>query len=214
MGILKVVISAALLLGITTAATGAERHQTYRWVDNNGVIHYGDRIPPEYAENESEILNDQGVTIGLIEGRKSPEQIAEEARLAAIEDEKRRVQQMALRRDRVLLETYLSVEEIELLRDRRLELMDSQIRVTEQYLKNLRARLEGLQTEASFFQPYSENPDAAMIDNGLLRELTHTKFSIDLYEDTVVNGRQVQDDLRVQFAGDIDRFRELRGARQ
>ncbi|MGH8286465.1 MAG: DUF4124 domain-containing protein, partial [Steroidobacteraceae bacterium] len=23
---------------------------TYRWVDEKGVVHYGDRVPPQYAE--------------------------------------------------------------------------------------------------------------------------------------------------------------------
>jgi len=47
-----------------------------RWVDENGNVHYGDRLPS--AETQSSILNKQGVEVGRIEGVKSAEQLAAE----------------------------------------------------------------------------------------------------------------------------------------
>ncbi|MDH3551543.1 MAG: DUF4124 domain-containing protein [Gammaproteobacteria bacterium] len=45
------------------APLGASAQQavTYRWVDDEGVVHFGDRIPPEYAEKPKQVLNDQGI---------------------------------------------------------------------------------------------------------------------------------------------------------
>ena len=45
--------------------------QTYRWVDDKGVVHYGDSVPSEYSQQERSVLNGQGVEIGHVAGHKS-----------------------------------------------------------------------------------------------------------------------------------------------
>jgi hypothetical protein len=197
----RVLIPAGLLLLAVSIAADAQ--QLYRWVDENGVVHYGDRVPPEYAKVRRDILNDQAVRVGTLEAEKTVEQLEAEAIEAQrIEDESRR--------DQVLLTTYLSIEEIEQLRDRRLELIDAQIRVTNLYLSNLRDRLKKLQREAEAFSPYNPDPDAPAIDEKLARELTTTLESILLYEKTLDKSRDEQDLLVAKFDSDIDRFKELK----
>jgi hypothetical protein len=41
---------AMLWLCAGSAATWADG-QTYKWVDDQGVTHYGDTIPPQYSQN-------------------------------------------------------------------------------------------------------------------------------------------------------------------
>jgi len=43
-----------------------------------GSYHYGDRIPPEYAAQEKQVINSQGVEISRLEAQKSPEVLAAE----------------------------------------------------------------------------------------------------------------------------------------
>ena len=50
----------------------------YKWVDEQGVTHYGDHIPPEYAAQEQQVINSQGVEISRLEAQKTPEQLAAE----------------------------------------------------------------------------------------------------------------------------------------
>ena len=50
----------------------------YKWVDEQGVTHYGDHIPPEYATQEQHVVNKQGIEVGHLEAQKTPEQLAEE----------------------------------------------------------------------------------------------------------------------------------------
>jgi hypothetical protein len=35
----------------------------YRWVDENGTVHYGDKVPAKYLKKEHDELNEQGTTI-------------------------------------------------------------------------------------------------------------------------------------------------------
>ena len=193
-----------------TAAGPKKQSTTYKWVDENGNVHYGDHVPPQYVDRDRDLLNDQGVLVGSEEGVKTAEELAEEARVAALQEELRAQKLAEARRDRVLLETYLSVEEIEMLRDRRLELMESQIKVTEQYLNNLRKRLLTLQQEAVLYKPYSDQPDAPEIPDNLDIDISRTVASINLYERTLALTRDQQDELRDKFARDISRFRELK----
>src|ERR1700739_300549 len=52
----------------------------YRWVDEHGVVHYGDHIPPQYAAQDRAVLNAQGVEVRHLDAQKSPEQGAADAR--------------------------------------------------------------------------------------------------------------------------------------
>ncbi len=192
------------------AAPGDTPGKTYKWVDEQGRVHYGDHVPPEYVDRDRDVLNEQGVRVGSEEGAKTAAERAEEARLAELQAQLRAEKLAAARRDRVLLETYLSVEEIKILRDRRLELMESQIKVTQQYLNNLRKRLVMLQQEAVIYKPYSDEPNALEIPENLDIDISRTVASINLYERTLATTRDEQQALRHKFAGDITRFKELK----
>jgi len=45
-------------------------------VDKEGVTHYGDHVPPEYATQEQHVLNSEGYEIRRQEAQKSAEQTA------------------------------------------------------------------------------------------------------------------------------------------
>jgi hypothetical protein len=115
------------------------------------------------------------------------------------------------RADIALLATYLSIDEIIMHRDRRVELFQAQARVTELYLKNLQRRLTDLEAEASKFRPYSEDEDAPMIDPGLAKELTTTKEAIARHERNLEKFHADEQNIVARFDVDIDRFRVLKG---
>jgi hypothetical protein len=183
----------------------------YKWTDKNGVVHYGDSIPPEYANLDRNVLNERGVAVGFEEGEITASEQAEIDRRKAEEEAQRLARAEVARRDRMLLETYITVADIEDLRDRRLELLESQIKVTELYLNNLRKRLVGLLDEASAFKPYTSQPDAPQIPQNLALDISRTTASINVYEQTLARTRTDQQALRASFDNDIARFKELKG---
>jgi len=207
------IVAVAAIPMIASAATQQKTTtKTYRWVDKDGVVHFGDHVPPEYSSNTRQVLNEHGIPVGSQDGAKTAEQIAAEkaAAKAAAEEHQRAL--LAVRRDQVLLDTYLSVEEIEALRDRRLELIETQIMVTENYLEGLRDLLKKQQAEAAEFKPYSSDPKAPPIDERLARDLSNTMDSILLYEKNLVDTKKRKTGVVDQFANDIDRFKELKTA--
>ena len=183
----------------------------YRWTDDKGVVHYGDSVPPEYAKQDRSVLNNQGVNVGFEQGEVTPEQRAEKARLAAEAEQAQHQREAVARRDKMLLETYISVSDIEDLRNRRLELLEGQIKVTELYLANLRKRLVSLQDEASNYKPYTTRDNAPQIPDNLALDISRTAGSINLYEQTLSRTRSDQETVRSSFDSDIRRFKELKG---
>lgn len=191
------------------AAHPAAAQKLYRWVDKEGVVHYTDSVPPEYAELDRDILNKQGVRVGGEEGVRTEEERAEEARVLAEAEAEREAKAAAARRDQILLDTYLSVEEIELLRDRRVELLEARIKVTEQYLNNLRKRMVDLDRESKEYRP--NTPEGRPMPANLALDIQRTTGAINLYEGTLSTTRNEQGRWRERFAADITRFRQLKG---
>ena len=196
------------MIAFAVSAGAAENDgRYYTWKDADGQLHYGDSIPPEYSELKKQVVNDAGVVLDELEGKKSEAELAAELRA----EEERLRMETQLRADKALLATYLSVEEIERHRDNRVELFQAQSRVTELYLRNLRRQLEKLEREASRYQPYSDDPDAQMVDPALVADINETKAIIERHEGNLDQFKQDEQQIIARFEGDITRFKSLKG---
>ncbi len=203
---LSTLVSLAALCAFCSVATAQNSQKLYRWVDAEGVVHYGDSIPAEYAEIERQVINEYGITLDVMRAKRTAEEIQEEQR----QEELRMQVELQRRADRALLATYLSIDEIVMHRDRRVELFQAQARVTELYLRNLQRRMESLNDEASNFRPYSEDPDAPIIDPDLADDMSTTKDTISRHELNLQKFQQDEMNIVARFDGDIDRFKALK----
>lgn len=205
--ITSLVLAAFLVAGSAASWAAQSSKPLYKWVDEKGIVHYGDSIPPQYAKQERRVLNEQGVEVGRLEAERSDAQRAED-------DAHRRAIAGARERDKILLTTYMSEKQIEELRDQRLDLIQGQITVANQYLDTLNARLEKLHTQAQFFRPYSSNDGAKPMPDALAEDLVRTVKEIRVQERNLATKHEEQRALRAQFQTDIDRFRELKASRK
>jgi hypothetical protein len=174
----------------------------YRWVDDQGVVHYGDQIPPQYAGRDREVMNAQGVPVAHVDGHKSPDQIAAAARdRAALIKQKQH--------DTFLITTYTSVKDIEALRDSRLEQLKTQRAAAQQYIESLKARLGTLQARAMTFRPYSASAGARRLPDDLAEDLVRTLNDMHTQSSALASESEDEAKLRAQFQADIERYREL-----
>jgi hypothetical protein len=195
----------ALLAGVAHAASDTSQ-KLYRWVDKNGQVHYGDRIPTEYAEQDRDVLNSQGVPVGHEEGIVTPE----EASAKAAADKVAKDIQNRKQRDRTLLQVYQSVEEIEVLRDRRLELIEAQLTIQEQSLANLRAKRAQFEKQALRFLPRNKDPRAKPLPEELALDLQRSASDIGTQQQNLEKKRLERETIRMTFGADIKRFTELK----
>ena len=187
----SLIVATVTILLLPLASLAAEQQKLYRWVDIDGVIHYGDYVPAEYADMEKHVLNEHGVTVDVLRGKQTAEQIAEENRMAEL----KRQAELQRRADEALLATYLSVDEIVMHRDRRIELFQAQSRVTELYLRNMMHRMTELREEAFKYQPYSSNPHAEMIDPELAEDILVTKATIQRHKENLARFQEDEQNI-------------------
>lgn len=210
---LRTLIPALLLalfaLQAGAAAAQSEKKKLYRWVDKHGQVHYGDSVPAEYADQDRDILNRQGVPVGREEGIIT----VEEAAAKAAEEKAARDEQKRKLRDRVLMQTYQSVRELEVLRDNRLELVDAQLTIQEQSLANLRAQRAQIQKQATRYAPLSKDPDAAPLPDELSSDLERSANDIATQEKNLEKRRDERESIRINFETDIKRYKELRAVK-
>jgi hypothetical protein len=203
------VLLPTLLLAIVAGGAAAQvdkQKKLYRWVDKDGQVHYGDSVPAEYAEQDRDILNKQGVKVGREEGTITPE----EAAVLAAEEKAAREEQKRKLRDRVLLQTYQSVKELEILRDTRLELVDAQLTIQEQSLANLRAQHAKIERAAARYAPVSTEPGAPPLPAEAAADLARSASDIATQESNLLRRREERENIRLTFEADIKRYQELR----
>ena len=199
------ILCAVTLLASPGFAAGATNGRTlYKWVDEQGVIHYGDHIPPEYAGQEQHVMNSQGIEINRLEAQKSPEALA-------AEELKRAEAEQSKNRDRNLLNTYASVQEIERLRDQRVTLLTDQIKVTSQFLEVLNGKLKKLRVSSMHFKPYNSDPGAPAMPDQIAEDLVRVGNDIRTQEQNLREKRSEETIMSKQFDSDIARFKELKG---
>ena len=197
---------AGVLTGGPAAGTTSSTATTYKWVDEQGVVHYGDSIPPQYAEKEHKVLNNQGVEVGHTDAQKTPEELAAEARAhEAVVKQKQH--------DSFLLTTYTSVKDIESLRDVRLDQLQGQRTAAEQYVENLHSRLVALQGRVKHFRPYNAGTGARRMPDDLAEDLVHTLNEMRTQSNALTAKNQEVVAMKEQFDLDITRYRELHEAR-
>jgi hypothetical protein len=202
----RLLLSVLLLALAAGPAAGEEKQKLYRWVDKQGQVHYGDSVPAEYAEQDRDVLNKQGVKVGREEGTITPE----EAAAKAAEEKAARDEQKRKLRDRVLLQTYQSVQELEILRDNRLDLVDAQLTIQEQSLSNLRAQRAKIERTAARYAPVNTEAGAPPLPDELAADLARSASDIQTQETNLVRRREERENIRQTFEADIKRYQELR----
>ncbi|GFE80888.1 hypothetical protein GCM10011487_28880 [Steroidobacter agaridevorans] len=208
------VVVAIVASGVAFAAQKQQKKSNptdeayFRCKDVNGQQLFSDSMPMGCQGQDTEVLNAHGSVLRVIEGDRT--RAARLAREAGESLERKQKQERELR-DRMLLETYLSVEDIERLRDQRLEMLVAQHRATEQTIVNMRERQSRLETQIARFKPYSTKPGAPPLPDHLAEEMVNTVNSMKVYEESLEKNLVEQTEIEASFSADIKRFKELKG---
>lgn len=195
----KITLVTALLLGFMPAWGG-----TFKWVDEKGVTHYGDTLPPEYANRGNSELNSRGMVI-----RKSERALtADEIRARDSENERKRSDAARLteqrRTDMALLNTYTSAEEIDVARSRNLQQLDGQIATAQAISLAIKKRLAPLRTQAATLKTGGRPLPA-----GLTEDIQSTERELSTAENRLATIQREREDVTRRFDSESKRFREL-----
>lgn len=194
-------------LGICFSLPAAAK--LYKWVDENGTTHYGETIPPEYANQDRAELNKAGRIV------KKQEVMSPEERRAARsakeqEDAKKLADERAAlekkRHDKALIDTYSSSDEIDLARKRNLQQIELRINGINANLKMANDNLLGLQKEAVAYT----KADKA-IPKDLQDDLKEAQSRVDKLQKDIEKPQAEKAAMEARYNEDKARYKELTG---
>ena len=131
-------LTASLL--VLSGAAYADGKKIVKWVDSNGVTHYGDKLPAQEAGRSNSEMNNQGIVVkkNVVANKKND--VADQLKL----DQERK--------EKILLASYTKPEEIDLARDRNLQLDQAAIQALTQQKINVTARTARINKTLAGFQ--------------------------------------------------------------
>jgi len=184
----------------------------YKWVDENGAVRYSDQLPPKQSQKGHQQLNSQGMVLSTKEAARSPEEIAIEAEaqrtLEKQQREEARLKTIQDQRDRVLLLTFSSEEEIEHARENRIEVIDSVIRLIQNSLEGTQSQLDQLNHSAQV----SYTSKGKEVPGGLAQKIEHFQRKIENRSAQLEAREEEKDKISAKYDLDLERFRLLRSA--
>jgi hypothetical protein len=186
--------------------SGLAHAATYRWVDENGKVHYTDVITSEESGLGNVELDKQGrVKKENPRTRLTPEERRrlEDARIRRLEA--KRQEEVQQRRDQSLLTTYVSEAEIDLARDRALDQEVANLRGLKTRLNAAAEKLAYANGQLGQYATGGRTPPRAFAQmrDEAQGELAQLGELIKLRE-------KAMEDIKVRYEADKLRFRELK----
>jgi hypothetical protein len=170
----------------------------YKWVDDNGETHYGEVVPPEYANKDKVQFDDKGRVIKAKPAESNTNVVAGNSaeQKAALEQR---------RKDKALLNTYSNEKEIDLARDRNLQLVEARIKNIEEMQKSAQEDLDSYRKEAKDAGAGKAIPASIQVDiSAAESRIAKLKQDMDV-------AKAKAESVRAAFEADKARYRELIG---
>lgn len=193
----------ALLAGLALSLPASAK--MYKWVDDKGVTHYGETIPPEYAGKDRAELNKAGRVVNKQEVLTPEERRVKEQEAAAKRNEEAAALE-AKRRDKALLNTYSNTKEIDLARTRNLQQVDARIHSTNSQLKMVRENLQSLQNDAD-----ARTKAGKKVPPSLYEDIKETQDRLNKLQQDLDKDQAERAALNARYDADKARYKELTG---
>ncbi|MDX2456600.1 MAG: DUF4124 domain-containing protein [Gammaproteobacteria bacterium] len=193
-----------LLLPALLCATNVFGERTFKWTDHEGHVHYGNRVPPEYAKQERKVINGRGRTVQVYDAAKTPEQREEARRLAKIEARNKVLAEKQAVHDRSLLATYLSEQDMLLAKNGKVAAVDALLQLTRSRVNSMNERLLRLTEEAATYERSGKALPA-----WLESQINNIRVQITTNEAFIKEKEGERNSIVSKFDDDIKRYIEL-----
>lgn len=194
-----------LILICMLLCSPAATAKLYKWVDEEGNVHYSDKIPPQQIKRAREELSDQGIKVKETPRAKTQEEVEKELELKRLRAEQKRLIEKQKAADRVLLRTFRSEDDIILAQDGKLVAIDVMIQLTQSNIRRQQVKLAQLQNRAASLERSGKK-----VPDHLLGNIDATLKSINEGYTTIERKEQDKQAIRDTFSRDLNRFRELK----
>lgn len=206
----RAVVFSVAAIGVLLPAGGPEAgEQLYRYVDEDGVVHYSDTIPPSAVPRGHAELAPTGVTIRRVDRAKSREEVEREQEIERLRQEAQALVEAHQAENRTLLETFRSVDDMLMVRDGKIAAIDVAIQVVRRNIRSQQDQVRLLRGDAADLErsgkPISEQLD---LDIAAAEQSIHGAMT------EIVRREQEKQALKDRFEADIKRFQVLKNIPQ
>ncbi len=203
---IRTTLQAALFIAAAAcASTALAQTKLYKWTDENGKVHYTDKLPTESAGRANQELNKHGTVMRKTEAPLSAEQRAEAEQERKRKREEAEVAKEQRRKDLALLNTYSSDRDIEEARARALKANEDAIKDAERKLTEARKRGDKLRGEAEF---YAKKP----MPKQLQQDISLNELEIKAQTEVADAKRKDVAAINAKYDDDKRRFEDLNRA--
>lgn len=177
----------------------------YKWVDHQGVTHYGETIPPEYADRDRSEISKAGRVVNT-QDVLTPE----EHRAKKLADEKKKADLVIERNqklhDNSLLNTYTSTDEIDSAKSRNIGQVEAHAQIAAKQLADANASLADLRVLAN-----AKIQTGKPVPPYLSEDIQAAQAKVDKIskEVAVINAEKAA--LEARYDADKARYKELTG---
>lgn len=193
-----------ILLTCLLAVALAVDARLYRWVDEEGRVHYSDQVPPEQSKKGHEVLDKRGIKVEEVAPQKTPEQLREERRRQAEQAKKEERLRLIRERDEMLLRTFTSTEELDRVIKDRLTVLDSIINLTQAKVDKLLEQIKAAEERRiNYIRQGREVPPQ------LDRTIAELRQQVRNNEGLIVRNQNRKELIKQKFANDRARLVEL-----
>lgn len=204
---LSVLAGAAVAVVLLTAPSAVLAQKIVCWKDNTGkVVGCGDRVPPEFQKNESKTLDNRGITRQTtVSAEAAARMKEEEIKKAALKSEEDRRIAEQRRQDTALVNTYTAAIEIDVRRDRELQVVDLQI-------QQLKSAVKGaVDAHASQKLRYANFEKKGKIPDNVKDDLKQAAEEEDRVNGRITEKEKDKERITASYAQQKARFIELKG---
>lgn len=175
------------------------------WKNKQGVRECGAMVPPEFAQQRIEVVNDKGIVIKVYPRALTPEE-QKAAKQAELEKQKELQRQKERKRqDMILLRTFTTERDIEMSRKSKVDAIKGIIDITNGNTHTLKGNLQQLQKKAADFERSGEKPPKSLIE-----DMHSLKGQIKDNQAFVLKKQQAIIQLDKKYDNDLQRYRELK----
>lgn len=175
------------------------------WTNDEGVKECGSYVPPQHSQKRIETRGNSGRIVEVEDRAKTQAELDEIARLTElkkIEDAKIAEQKKS---DDILLKTFSTERDINLLRDSKVDVIEGIITVTKSNNKALTKKLKLSQKKAANSERRGKKPK-----QNLLNDIKAIELRINKNTNSIKAKRDEQRDICNKFGKDLQHFRKLK----
>ncbi|VAW55166.1 hypothetical protein MNBD_GAMMA06-474 [hydrothermal vent metagenome] len=187
---------------ILLSSTFAVQAKMYKWTDEEGQTHFGDKIPQRYQTKAHDELNESGMQLKHLKAAKTAEEKAADSQrkkeLEKIAYEEKKQKQL----DRVLLDAYDSEHDLIAARDSRLDAVASQVQLSVNIINDSTKKIASMGKQVTQIKASNRKVPA-----NLYKSIDTEKQQIVTQKKIMANHKKRSEEITVKYNSYIERFR-------